>query len=164
MVSTMRPMHRSRVNGISVLMAVLVAAVGLCSSGLQARAGKGWCRVDPVISIDGQLADDSIGSDLSVLTSTTGPITIVITVPTDTETAHIISDAGFGRGYDLQFVTSSELVETEQGVPVHIDVYVPATKDSLPISVYFAPHLLKLLTPHSADGQANQWISLDARV
>jgi hypothetical protein len=164
MVSTMRTGRRTRVSGLTVLVAFFVATVALGASGLSAQAGKGWCRVDPIVSIDNQIADIFIGSNLSALTSTTGPIKIVVTVPTGTKTAHIISDLGFGRGYDLTFVKSSNLVKTDDRVPVHIDVYVPAKKDSLPISVYFAPHLLTILSPLSADGSANQWLRLGAHV
>lgn len=153
-----------RISRVVSTLAVALAVLGLVLTGSSAQAGKGWCRVDPVVIIDGQIADIFVGSTLSALLTTTGPIKMIVTVPPGTKTTKLISDLGFGRGYDFRFAESSDLVATEDGIPVRVDVYVPATKDSLPVSVYFAPRLLGILWPASIDGYANDWISLTAHV
>jgi hypothetical protein len=157
-------LRRFGVSRLVLTAAVALAALGLLVTGPSAKAGKGWCRVDPVVIIDGQIADIFVGSTLSALLSTTGPIEIVVTVPPGTSTTHVISDLGFGRGYDFSFVESSDLVETAGGVPVNVDVYVPARSDTLPVSVYFAPRLLGILWPASADGYANSWVTVSSNV
>jgi hypothetical protein len=159
-----RLVRRVRVGGWMLTLAVAVATLGLLVTAPETQAGKGWCRVDPVVIIEGQIADVFVGSTLSALLTTTGPIEIVVTVPTGTRVQHVISDLGFGRGYDFSFAESDALVATDDGVPVEVDVYVPATRDELPISVYFAPRLLGLLSPASADGYANSWVSLSTNV
>ena len=145
-------------------IALTLAVLGLVLTGSPAQAGKGWCRVDPIVIIDGEIADVFVGSTLSALLTTTGPIRMVVTVPPGTQATKLISDLGFGRGYDFRFAESSDLVATEDGIPVRVDVYVPATDDSLPVSVYFAPRLLGILWPASVDGYANSWVSLTAHV
>ena len=144
--------------------AVILAASGMTFTGSTADAGKGWCRVDPVVIIDGQIADIFVGSTLSALTSTTGPIKVVVTVPEGAKTTYVISDLGFLRGYDFRFATSPDLEKTADGVPVRVAVYVPAKSDSLPITVYFSPRLLGLLWPASADGHANSWVTVNSSV
>jgi hypothetical protein len=157
-------MRRLRRNWIAVFAAIVLAMVGTMLSGPTAEAGKGWCRVDPVVIIDGQIADIFVGSTLSALTSTTGPISIVVTVPEETSTTHVISDLGFLRGYDFQFATSPDLQKNADGIPVQIGVYVPASTDQLPVTVYFAPRLLGILAPASADGHANSWVTLTSGI
>ena len=144
--------------------AIALATLGMLVSAPSASAGNGWCRVDPIVIIDGQIADIFVGSTLSALLSTTGPIEIVVTVPPGTRTTHVISDLGFGRGYDFSFVESSDLVETADGVSVDVAVYVPARTNTLPVSVFFAPRLLGILWPASADGYANRWVSVSSHV
>jgi hypothetical protein len=146
-----------------VFAAVALATLGLLAAGSTVEAGKGWCRVDPVVVIDGQTADIFIGSDSSALTTTTGPIKIVVTVPSTSQATHVISDAGFGRGYDFRIAKSSTLESTATDTPVRIEVYVPATSSALPISVFFSPRILTILTPASADGHANNWVRLNTR-
>lgn len=145
-------------------VAVAAAVIGMLATGPSAQAGKGWCRVDPVVIIDGQVTDIFVGSDPSALLTTTGPIQIVVTVPAEMSATHVISDLGFGRGYDFSIVESSQLVATADSVPVDVEVYVPATGDALPVSVYFAPRLLGLLQPASTDGHANAWVELTTSV
>jgi hypothetical protein len=154
--------RRSR--GVAHFLVVALAILATLVTGSTVEAGKGWCRVDPIFIIDGQITDVFVGSDLSALLSTTGPITMILTVSPDTQAVKLISDLGFGRGYDISIETSEALVKTETHTPVQIEVYVPATRDSLPISVYFSPRLLGILSPVSVDGHANSWITLNSGV
>jgi hypothetical protein len=156
--------RRSGTGRFVLTAAVVIASLGFLARVPTAEAGKGWCRSDPVVIIDGQIADVFVGSTLDALITTTGPIRIVVTVPPGTSTTYVISDLGFGHGYDFSFAESPDLVATDDGVPVNVDVYVPATKDSLPVSVFFAPRLLGILRPASADGYANSWVSVSSHM
>jgi hypothetical protein len=157
-----QPVMSYRRRRFALLTAIMLAALGTILSGTGAEAGKGWCRVDPIVIIDGQIADIFIGSTLKALTTTTGPINVVVTVPQEVSATHLISDLGFGRGYDFRIVKSSSLQKDGDKVPVQIEVFVPARSDELPISVFFSPRLLGILWPASADGEANEWITLHA--
>ena len=53
------------------------------------------------------------------------------------------------------------LQKTDKGVEVRVQVYVPARDSTMPIKVEFSPRLLGLLWTDSAEGTANEWITLD---
>ena len=57
----------------------------------------------------------------------------------------------------------SELLLKRDSVDVHVAVFVPAIED-MPVGVDFAPRLLRLLNPVRAEGTANSWITLTAKV
>jgi hypothetical protein len=149
---------RGRCRSIAHIVVIALAVLAALVTGSSAQAGKGWCRVDPIIIIDGEITDVVVGSDLSALVSTTGPIKIIVTIPPKTMAVKLISDLGFGRGYDIKIVTSDALVKTRKHTPVQIKVYVPAKSDSMPVSVYFSPRLLGILSPVSVDGHANSGV------
>ena len=140
--------------------ALILAFVAASVTAPAAHAGKGWCRFDPVFIIDGDLVDVWIGSELRALTSVTGPTKLVLTVPSDVDATYVISDLGFGRGYDVSIQQSPGLRKTDRGIEVMVKVYVPAITSDLPITVDFAPRILGLLWPVSAEGTSNSWITL----
>lgn len=130
-----------------------------------AEAGRAWCRVDPVVSIDGQLADIYLTSTLSMNLKATGPTKIVITIPsTSTGRVHLV-DTGFGlKGYQISFVKSSALTRTKTHTQVKIAAYVPASDGTLPVTLNFlslSPGLASgLLSSAAGSGTANQWITV----
>ncbi|MEA2584517.1 MAG: hypothetical protein QOF33_2602 [Thermomicrobiales bacterium] len=155
---------RSRMSRLVATAALALAALGLLLTGPSAEAGKGWCRADPVVIIDGQIADVFGGSTPTILLKTPGPIKVVVKVPVGTKTKLVISDLGFGRGYDFRFAESRDLVKSGGKIPVRVEAYVPARGTKLPVTVYFAPRLLGILSPASADGHTNNWVSVTSSV
>lgn len=151
-------------SGIRCIVVVLIALFASVAVATSVQAGKGWCRVDPVFIIDGHMVDVFVGSDLSAFTSTTGPIKLTVTVPANTNVTHVISDAGFGKGYEISVVTSRKLKKTADRIQVQVKVYVPAKSNSLPVTVYFSPRVLSILTPVTADGYANQWVIVNSGI
>ncbi len=141
-----------------VLTLVALAFIVLAPGASAARA---WCRTDPVVVIDGTLADVFVSRPLSAPLEVTGPTKMIITVPEGVKTQIILHDLGFGRGYDFKFKQSSDLHITDAGIEVKIEVYVPARDKKMPIKVEFAPRLLGILWPDSVEGTANQWITLN---
>ena len=73
--------RRSKRASKSFAMIVLALLLFLGSATPEAMAGRGWCSSDPVVLIDGQLADVYVTSDLAMLTSANGPIKLVVEVP-----------------------------------------------------------------------------------
>jgi len=151
------------------LIAALVAFAFL--GGLlapQADAARGWCKADPVIMVDGQLADVFVGSSLEMLLKATGPIKMEIIIPTASTGSVVLTDAGFLRGYSITFKHSSTLTKTKSHTQVKIRVYAPATTSTLPVTVTFAPRslgssLTDILLGTSVTGTSNQWVSLTTR-
>lgn len=130
-----------------------------------ASAGRAWCRVDPVVLIDGQLADIFLGSSTEMLLSATGPIKLRISIPEGSRGRVVLTDLGFGRGYDIAFSRTAALTRGDGRTPVIVEAYAPARADSLPVTVTFAPRTLDssladILFGMTAEGTANQWITL----
>ena len=145
------------------LFALLIIVVG--SGAPQAQAARGWCMADPLIMVDGQLADVFVASDPAMLLKASGPIQMVITIPTGSKGAVILTDLGFLRGYKISFAYSDKLVRTKTHTQVKVSVYAPNTGSKLPVKVTFAPRtlssgLIAILFGQSATGYSNSWVSL----
>lgn len=137
-----------------VTLAFVVLAPG-------ASAARVWCRTDPIVVIDGTLADVFVSGPLLAPMKVTGPTKMIVTVPEGVKTNMILQDLGFLRGYDFKFIQSSELQKTATGTEIRVEVYVPARDSSMPIKVEFSPRLLGILAPEAVEGTANQWITLE---
>ena len=147
-------------------LTALVFAGGVTLS--ETDAARGWCQVDPVIVVDGQLADVFVGSSASMLLKATGPIKMVITIPSGSSGYVLLTDLGFLRGYDITFKQSKSLTRTSRHTQVKVSVYAPASTSSLPVTVTFAPRSLNsslkdILFGTSVTGSANQWVSLTTK-
>jgi hypothetical protein len=140
---------------------LVLAALLLALQVQGATAGLGWCRSDPVVTIDGRLADIFVSAPLDAPLKVTGPTKIVVTVPVGVEARLVLADLGFGKGEEVSFAQSRALKKTATGIEVQVAVYVPATDGTMPVKVEFAPGLLGLLRPASAQGTANAWVVLN---
>ncbi len=144
------------------ILAILVLSISISSP--QADAARGWCKVDPVIMVDGQLADVFVGSTPEMLLQATGPIKMEIMIPKGSKGAVILMDLGFLRGYDIKFIQSAELKKTKTHTQIQVRVYAPS-KTTLPVTVTFAPRTLNssltdILFGSSVDGSSNSWVTL----
>ncbi len=146
-----------RLQRVSLLVIVALLST-LTPQG--AMAGTGWCRTDPVVAIGGQLADVFVSAPLDAPLLVTGPNHIVITLPPGVGRILVASTLGFGQGEIVEFAESPSLNATADRIDVRIKVYVPATDDSMPVLVEFAPEVVGVLAPASAQGTANTWVSL----
>jgi len=128
-------------------------------SASTATAGVGWCRSDPVIMVNGDVADIFVTAPAEALLVVTGPTQIVVTTPPEVDAALIVSTLGFGRGEIVEFEQSNSLKVRDDGIDLRIQVFVPAINDQLPVVVEFSPRLLDVLSPVTSEGSANEWIS-----
>ena len=143
---------------------VVGAALGMAATGLVAMtrstaAIRGWCRSDPLISIDGELADIFCTAPPEILLSVTDPTEIVVTVPRTVKAQLVLIGPGFGKGERVRFETSRKLKQTRTGIEVVVAVMVPA-RDDLPIHVEFAARILGILNPDRVEGATNRWVKL----
>lgn len=156
------------------LLRSLVCALALCLltgvvAAPRADAARGWCRVDPIIMVDGQLADVYIGSSLEMLLQATGPIQLEIVLPDGSTGFVILNDVGFLHGYNVVFTHSSDLTRTTLHTQIQARVYAPAKSSDLPVTVTIAPRALfastlaEILIGTSFDGYANSWVTLTTR-
>lgn len=151
------------------LVAITASLILLGAVNAQgASAARGWCRVDPIIVVDGQLADVYIGSSLTMLLQATGPISLEITIPNSSTGYVILNDLGFLHGYNVVFKHSSALTRTRTHTQIQARVYAPASSSDLPVTVTIAPRslsssLMEILLGTSADGHANSWVTVTTR-
>ncbi len=140
----------------------LVLLFALSTQG--ANAGTGWCRTDPAVAVDGHLANVFVSGPLDAPLLVTGPTHIVVTVPPGVDTILVASSLGFGQGEIVEFAESPSLKATAESIDVRIKVYVPATDDTMPVLVEFAPEVVGILAPSAAEGTANTWISVKTEI
>jgi hypothetical protein len=152
----------------------LLAKAGIVAAGSavalagaeRVDAARRWCMMDPVVIIDGRLADVFLSSDIKLLLTASGPSIIRVGLPVGSKGMVLLNDLGFGlRGYDIKFVTDSSLESTTRHTQVSIAAYVPSREDDLPLQVTFAPRSLdsslkQILFGTSAEGVVNEWVNL----
>jgi hypothetical protein len=139
------------------VLCLAILVLSLTPHGTSASVG--WCRSDPVVMFETDLADIFVAAPPAVLLKVTGPTEIVVTIPEGVSASVVTYGQGFGRGESITIVSSPDLQKTTSGIQVRIDVLVPAT-ENLPIRVEFAPRVVGILSPASANGFANTWVSL----
>lgn len=146
----------------------LVVAAGATVLGLlpspRATALRGWCRTDPLISIDGELADIFVAVDapIEMLAAASGPIAYVVTLPRGVRGRLIAKGVGFGHGERLEFRSSRRRKGRADRIDVHVSVRVPAAKD-LPLWLEFAPRVVGILAPERKKGRTNKRVALKTR-
>jgi hypothetical protein len=150
---------RPRYGRRHVVLAAAALAAGIGGATHSAEAARGWCRTDPLILIDGELADIFCTAPLSMLLKATGPTEYVVTLPRGVDGKLLLAGPGFLKGETLDFRHSEKLERTKSGIEIKVAVRVPA-KEDLPIGLEFAPRILGILNPDRADGFANSWVSL----
>lgn len=142
--------------------AVVAAGAGLAVGAIGApgaAAFRGWCRSDPLVAIDGELADVFVSAPARVLLAVEGPTEYVITTPKGVAAELILAGPGFGRGERVSFATSRKLERTGRGIELVVAVRLPTGVD-LPMAVEFAPRIVGILTPEVVEGESNRWVRL----
>jgi hypothetical protein len=139
---------------LAALAAVLIAPSGTVTATI------GWCKSDPLVQIGPNVVDIILSAPLNAPLKVTGPNEIVIIVP-ETVSATAVRLVGFGQGEVVSIDHSHKLKVTEDGIEVVVRAFVPSIDDTMPVVLDFAPNILGLLNPASAQGFANTWITLE---
>jgi len=151
-----------RLVAVNLLAAATLAFALTLQSAAPAAASIGWCRSDPVMILDLAVADVFVSAQWDDLAKVTGATEVVIVIPSTIRTVVGIPDLGFGYGENVRFEPSNGLKATLSRIELRIKVFVPSSDSSMPILVEFAPRLLGILAPSSAQGHANSWITFNA--
>lgn len=139
------------------LLAPLAMALMLVLQVSSASAGLGWCRTDPLITVNGKTGHVYVDSSAEMFTSATGPIKIEVLVPVGAIASAVPLDNGFGFGYTITFVEDARLAARGSFSEVRVNAYAPASNGSLPVRVTFHADDPSL-TDSVKTGSANQWI------
>jgi hypothetical protein len=120
-------------------------------SGEEAAAGITWCRADPVLTVNGKTYHIYACGPQELLTASTGPIRLKVTVGGNVRVRLSDPDQGFGDGWSFSLSVTSGL-KTLPGpyYELKASVYVPAAGD-YPIRV------------ETQDMQTGAWSFADGR-
>ncbi|MGI8642596.1 MAG: hypothetical protein ACR2LS_00570 [Thermomicrobiales bacterium] len=118
----------------AVISSLLVLVLMVLGGVQQGSAELEWCRVDPLISVNGTTYNVILSSPMSILEAATGPTEVIVTVPEGSEYELISTDAGFGYGETVTFVESSSRSLRNGAGNISIATKVPATSQ-LPVLV-----------------------------
>jgi hypothetical protein len=156
--------HLSRRHALRLAGGLLAAPLGLRLAG-SVSAGRGWCRADPTVQVNGQIVHLYVSGQLDQTYDVAGPTQVVVHVPDGVETAVLDQDDGFGQGYNIWFVTDPRLKATNAGIGLSADVYVPATAKGKgqPILLEWVPDGV-VKASGSKQGTTNQVISLPTQI
>jgi uncharacterized membrane protein YjdF len=160
MSSDLESSRRVRFVGRFVVVQLVLALLLVFSSAAPASASVGWCKSDPIVVVNLTLADVFSSAQIQDLSKVTGSTRIVLVTPMDVFATLATPGLGFGYGEFVTFQRSPYLHVTRTHIDVIVKVFVPSTDSSMPIRVYFAPRIVGLLQPMSAEGHANSWVVL----
>jgi hypothetical protein len=151
----------SRRRAVHLLGTAALAAVAAARSAGEAGAARSWCRTDPVVKIDGRVADVFLSSDRKLRRAATGPAELVLALPPGVPGRLLAVDRGFGgHGYVVTFVEDAALARGDGGFAVRVDAYVPSADGSLPLVVDFAPRSSGLAAARGRGRVNTRWVSL----
>lgn len=123
--------------GFPALISLLCLFLAVSPAG----AGKGWCRSDPIVRINGQTLQIWVAIPLEDLPDVVGPISVNLVVPRGTINELVYVDDGFnGYGEDFNWIQGSNTVAADGSfnVTAHISVpmrdgrYVPMQVELIP--------------------------------
>jgi len=151
------------INRRRLLQGFGAAAIGFFPAArvLNARgSGIGWCRADPVFSLDGNVGHIYLAAAAEDWVQNTSRLDMVIVHPRRCTPNLIATDNGFGQGMLVNFAESAQLRKRRKGYEIEIQTYVP-TSGAMPVMVEFAPGDGSIVTA-SAVGVGNSWITFGA--
>jgi len=147
-----------RMLGLGAAAAVVpTIAIGPADAG----ARRVWCRADPLFLVGGKVVDVTVGSQFEMFATATGPVRIKLTTPVGVKATHLLSDFGFGHGYDITYATDAALKGGQLSPQVRVEVLAPSAAD-LPVSVYFTRiGVLGQIELKSVEtqGRSNAWVA-----
>jgi hypothetical protein len=143
-----------------LLVAASIAGLALLVLALPAAAARTWCRTDPLFSVDGKLYRVEVASYPEISASATGPIRVVLSVPSGSDARVLEADNGFGDGYAV----SIEYVAGLKARKIGVAVFVPARDGGLPVRVdVTALDANRDSSPATAIGNVNAWVVARAK-
>src|SRR5438105_8787798 len=105
--------------------AVVLAGVLLSAPVHATRAGRMWCKSDPIVSLNGRVIDLTVSLPLDKLLAVNGPLRIDIWTPAAVNRKVLVSDVGFnGHGSVIAFHNSHGTVSNNQ-IPTFIKLSGP---------------------------------------
>lgn len=151
--------RRSIVEAMAVLCAALIAAAVFPALA----SADGWCRVDPIIRVDGKQASIYVvtEADSAVRANSQANVTIEYPIGADGELVWVDPNHGFGYGLTVQMVPSPGVSYTEEGAEIRITVRMTTPHVFEPMMIEWAPGQAGSPTTASAIGETNRFVVLE---
>jgi len=142
-----------------------VVALVVLSLVLVARptSADGWCRIDPIVRVDGQEASIYIVTQADSTARAHSYANVLVEYPWQSqgELVWVDPNHGFGYGFGVQVVPSDSLSYPAGGIGIRISVMVATGQNDQPVMVEWAPGPEGSATYASVIGTTNSWIVLD---
>ena len=126
-------MRRTRFLGRRLGVSFLLGLLTLVVTAAPVGAGVGWCRADPIVTINGVPLQIWVSIPDIYEPYVNGPIKVRIAVPedvTDLQVVHL--DAGFnGHGETVIWATNGRSPRADGSIPVKVRIKVPFNKRAL---------------------------------
>jgi hypothetical protein len=137
------------------LVAGAVGLLALWLSASPASAGWMWCAKDPVVRLDGVTVQILVAVPQELQSSVTGPIQVVVSVPSGVSTQLISTDSGFNNfGETVRFVTDPSLPHVGNLFMFQVRVTLPTAPGT--------PALPTMLTVTPANGPERSFTATSA--
>ncbi len=131
---------------IVTTIALLLALVGAPVTD----AGRLWCRVDPIVTIDDRVVDISLAIPLQYLWLVNGPTVIEITVPAGVDRQLVLNDVGFGHGSIVTFRDGGTVQDNQIPVTITASVSIDRSRlapgSSVPLQLMVVVETLEAIT------------------
>ena len=125
-----RTMRRPTAAFLAVTIGLLTASFVFLVAPVQ--AGVSWCRVDPIVRLDGVEVQIIVAIPAEYQQYVNGPIEVKIKTPKSVAQELVMTDAGFnGHGETVDFSTKPGNVERDGSFDTHIQVRVPIDKKAV---------------------------------
>lgn len=127
--------HFNRRHMLRMIGAAAVVAVPALGVAQSASAGRAWCRVDPLFTIDGYHFDIALSADEAMLASASGLRQITLRIPKGSVAELIFQDQGFGYGYTYKIIDDRRQSSIQNFSSVGVEVVAPAKDSTIPMGV-----------------------------
>lgn len=149
-------------NAVFRRILVLATVVTLVTSAQPAGAN-GWCRIDPIIRVDGHEASIYIVTEADSTVRSTAYANVLVEYPwqSDGELVWVDPNHGFGYGMGVQVLPALDLGYPAGGIAIRISVLVATSQNGQPLMIEWAPGPAGNPTTSTMVGATNTWIVLN---
>ncbi len=129
----------------------------------QTASADGWCRVDPIVRVDGHEASIYVvtATDSTVRAHSYANVLVEYPWQSQGELVWVDPNHGFGYGFGVQVVPSDNLSNPPGGLAIRISVMVATGQAAQSVIVEWAPGPAGSATSAAITGTTNSWIVLN---
>ena len=143
------------------VIAGLLAGAAVPLTSRAASAALGWCRIEPIVRIGGQVVAIHPAAYTKKRHFATEPTQLVISIPVGVSHRVLAVDKGFGAGYAVSWVEAPDLVASPGVMPVRVEMLVVGPDSGMPVRLVVSGKGPGPVGDGEAEGVANSWVALE---